>query len=147
MVASLFLKELSYVQHSAQSVGIAMLAWLVMVLICFVGPLLAFCVPLYKVRERVLLEYGRLATQHHLAFDRKWIAEGKSGGDLLGSSDASSAADLNSSVEVALSLQMVPVDRFALIQLAVAAGIPMLAVVATQTQLLEAAKWIIGALL
>ncbi len=42
---------------------------------------------------------------------------------------------------------MVPVDRFALIQLAVAAGIPMLAVVATQTQLLEAAKWIIGALL
>jgi hypothetical protein len=103
--------------------------------------------PLYETRERALLEYGRLATHHHLAFHRKWIGEAKSGEDLMGSSDPSSASDLNASVQAVRELRLVPVDRAAVVQLLVAAGVPLLAVVSRQIPLVDLAKWIVGTIL
>jgi hypothetical protein len=41
----------------------------------------------------------------------------------------------------------VPVDRPALAQLGIAAGVPLLAVVATQVPLAELVRWIVGAIL
>ena len=147
VVASSFLKELDLVRHSPETVWFALAGWLAMSLVLFLGPLLVFVGPLYAVRERALLDYGRLANQHHLAFHRKWIGEARSGEDLMGSSDASSASDLNASVEVVRELRVVPVDGAAVVQLLVAAGVPMLAVVATQMPLSDLAKWIIGTIL
>jgi len=128
-------------------VWLAIAGWLVLNLVLFLGPLLVFVGPLYALRERTLLDYGRLATEHHLAFHRKWIGEPKGAGDLLGSADASSAADLNASVESVRNTRLVPVDRVALIQLLAAAGLPMLAVIATRIALLGLAQWIVNTVL
>lgn len=73
VVASSFLKDLGLERHSAELVWFAIGVWLVFALILFLGPLLVFVAPLYAARERALLEYGRLASQHHLAFHHKWI--------------------------------------------------------------------------
>jgi hypothetical protein len=126
---------------------LALAGWLACTLILFLGPLLVFTGPLYAAREKALLEYGRLANQHHLAFHRKWIREARSGEELMGSPDPSSAADLNSSVEIVREMRVVPVDGPAVVLLAVAAGTPLLAVVATQVPLTDLARWAIGAIL
>jgi len=73
VVASSMVKALAVEGHSPQTVWLALAVWLGICLVLVLGPLLVFAWPLYRVRERALLEYGRLATQHHIAFDRKWI--------------------------------------------------------------------------
>ncbi len=144
-ISSSFLKDLALEQHSPQAVWLAMATWLGLCLAFFLGPLLVFIRPLYLARERALLEYGRLASQHHLAFHRKWSARG--GEELMGSPDPSSASDLNASVEAVLGMRVIPVDRVAVIQLVVSAGIPLVAVVARLIPLPELLKWIAGGLL
>lgn len=44
-------------------------------------------------------------------------------------------------------MRLVPVDRAAVAQLVVAAGVPMLAVVAAQIPLRELARWLLGTIL
>jgi hypothetical protein len=147
VVASSFLKELSLVHHSPETVWFALAGWLAISLILFLGPLLVFVAPLYRTRERALLEYGRLANQHHLAFHRKWIGGSHDGEDLMGTTDPSSASDLNAAVEAVQDMRFVPIDRAAVMQLVLAAGIPMLAVVATLIPLAELLKLIAGTIL
>jgi hypothetical protein len=147
VIASSFIKELGLERHSPETVWFALAGWLAMSLVVFLGPLLVFVRPLYAARERALLEYGRLSTHHHLAFHRKWIGEERSGEDLMGSSDPSSVSDLNASVQAVRELRVVPVDRTAVVQLVVAAGVPLLAVVAKQIPLVDIAKWIVGTIL
>ena len=145
--ASTMLKDLAVERHSSETVWIALAIWVAVVLVLFLGPLLVFVAPLLALREKALLEYGRLANQHHLAFHRKWIGEARSGEEMMGSPDASSASDLNATVQAVRELRFVPVDVAAVIQLAFAAGIPLLAVVATQMPLMDLAKWIVGIIL
>ncbi len=145
--ASALVKEFGLAKHSSENIWFALAGWLVLNLALFVGPLLVFVRPLYAVRERALLEYGRLANQHHLAFHRKWIGEARSGEDLMGSGDPSSASDLNASLQAVRELRVVPVDAAALIQLGVSAGVPLLAAIATQVPLVELVQWIVGTIL
>jgi hypothetical protein len=147
VIATSFLKELGIEEHDTQTVWIAISVWLAMVLFMFLGPLLVFVHPLYLARERALLEYGRLANQFHLSFHHTWIAEGRSGEELMGSSDPSSASDLNASVQAVQEMRFAPIDRSAVFQLVTAAGVPMLAVVAKQISLAEVVKLIIGSIL
>jgi hypothetical protein len=147
VIASSFIKELDLERHNPETVWFAVAGWLAMSLVLFLGPLLVFVRPLYAARERALLEYGRLATHHHLAFHRKWIGGARSGEDLMGSSDPSSASDLNASVQAVRELRVVPIDRAAVAQLVVAAGVPLLAVIAKQMPLVDLAKWIVGTIL
>jgi len=147
VVAAAMIKDLGLEAHTAETVWLGLAGWLGIVLVLFLGPLLVFAGPLYEARQRGLLEYGRLATQHHLTFHRKWVGGTSRGEDLLGSIDPSSTADLNASVEAVLGLRFVPVDRAALAQLLVAAGLPLLAVVLHQMPLAQLAGWIAGTIL
>jgi hypothetical protein len=146
VVASSFLKDLSLVEHSPRTIWFAVGGWLAISLALFLGPLSVFARPLYFVRERALLEYGRLGNQHHLAFHRKWIDGERSGEQLLGDPDISSASDLNASVGAIEAMRILPVDRDAVLGLLAAAGVPMLAVAATQVPLMDLVKWIAGAI-
>jgi hypothetical protein len=146
VVASSFLKDLSLVEHSSRAIWFAVGGWLAISVGLVLGPLFVFSRQLYLERERALLEYGRLGSHHHLAFQGKWI-EGDLGGEgLLGDPDISSAADLNASIETVERMRIVPVDRATVLGLLTSAGAPMLAVVATEIPLLELFKWIAGAI-
>ena len=145
VVAASFLKDLRHVEHSPQTTWFAIAGWLIFCLALFLGPLLVFSRQLYLVREKALLDYGRLAVEHHHAFQGKWIERATSGEDLLGNPDVSSTADLNAGFEVVQKMRIIPVDGAATIRLLIAAGLPMLAVVATQIPLGQLVKWIAGA--
>ena len=147
VAASTMLKDLAVERHSSETIWIALAAWIAFILMLFLGPLLVFVGPLFALREKALLEYGRLANRHHLAFHRKWIGEARSGEEIMGSPDASSASDLNASVQAVRELRVVPLDIATVIQLALAAGIPLLAVAATQIPLVDLAKLIVGMIL
>lgn len=146
VVASAMVTDLGVEKHTAATVWTALAGWLVMSVGLVIGPLLVFVRPLYELRERALFEYGRLASQHHLAFQRKWVGKEKRGEDLLGSADPSSAADLNAIVELVQQLRFIPVDFPAVLQLVLAAGFPLLAVVMTQIPFADLINWIVGSI-
>ncbi|HLF30993.1 MAG TPA: hypothetical protein VI566_08195 [Xanthomonadales bacterium] len=147
VVASALDKAFVFLEHTQQTIWLAMGAWMVLILVLFLGPLLAFSRPLYLAREHALLDYGRLAQQHHLAFHRKWIEPADAGDELMGSSDPSSVSDLNASVEAVLTMRTFPLDRPALVRLLLTAGIPFLAVAASQMPLNDLLMLILGTIL
>lgn len=147
VIASAMLKELDLVQHGANTVWLALAAWLVMVLIVFIGPLLVFTPVLLAVRDQATIEYGRLADQFHRAFHHKWIEEARSGEDLIGSPDFSPVAGLSTHLQTARKMHVVPINRSAVIQLVIAAGIPLLAVVVREVPVADIVKWIVGKIL
>jgi hypothetical protein len=62
----------------------------------------------------------------------------------MGSPDPSSASDINATVSAVQDLRFFPVDGLAVFQLVIAAGVPLLAVVATQVPIGDIFKWILG---
>jgi hypothetical protein len=146
VVASAMLKELGLNQHNPETVWFAIAGWIAINLVLFLGPLLVFIGPLAAARERALLEYGRLANQHHLAFESKWIGKARNGEDLT-SSETSSVISINACVRAVQDMRFVPIDRAAVVQLIFAAGIPFLAVAATLVPLDDLLKWVVGKIL
>ncbi len=112
-----------------------MVAWIAFVVFVFIGPLVAFLGPLYRLREHAIFELGRLASEHQAAFEQKWLRDDASGRDLLGSEDVSSASDLGPIAASPYSLRVIPIAPATAIHLVFTAGIPMLAVVASQMPL------------
>jgi hypothetical protein len=147
VIAASFHKALPYVGDSSQIIWLAIAVWLVLVVLIFLGPLLVFVRPLYARREIALMEYGRLAHEHHLEFHRKWIEQGGEGEEIMGSADPSSMSDLNASVQTVNEMQVLPIDRNALFQLLASAGIPMLFLAASQMPVGELVRLILGILL
>ena len=77
--------------------------------------------PLYQVRERAVVEFGRLAQLHHCAFTDRWLDVFREPEGLLGNEEVSSVADLNAMVHTALNMQIVPLRLAAVLQTLVAA--------------------------
>lgn len=147
VIASAMVKDLALEQHSQEVVWFAIAVWLAVNLFLFLGPLLVFAPLLYAARERALIEYGRLVTRHHVAFQRKWSGEAKSGEEFTGTSELSAISTLNSSIKAVQEMKLVPFDRGAVVQLVVAAGAPMVAVVAQLVPLADLGKWFLGKIL
>jgi hypothetical protein len=135
VVASSFIKAMTLVHYTENAVWLAVFVWFSGVLLIFLAPLLVFVPPLYRAREQGLLNYGRLAQRHHLRFHQRWIEQDPGDRELLGSADPSSVSDLNASVHSVLEMRLFPVDRPAVVQLLLAAGIPMLFVAVAQVPL------------
>ena len=146
VIAASFHKALPVVGESDQTIWLAVAAWLVLVSLIFLGPLLFFVRPLYVARETAMLQYGRLAHKHHLAFHRRWIAGGADGKEILGSADPSSVSDLNASVQTAEDMITFPLDRSALLLLLGSAAAPLILVAALQMPVGELMKLILGVL-
>jgi hypothetical protein len=147
VVASTMFKAAHFVDLSDNAIWIAIAAWIGFVVLLFVGPLAFFARPLYRARERAVVDYGRLAHQHHAAFKTKWIDGPHTGKDLMGSSDPSSIAVLNASVVAALTMRTLPIDRAALLELLIAAGAPFLVLLASRMPLQQFIKVVLGSIL
>ena len=141
-----FVKALGLLQHSPQTVWIAVAVWFAIVFAVFLGPLTAFVGALYEAREKGLLEYGGMAHRHHLEFRKKWM-RGPCEEKFLGSADPSSIADLDASVRTVIDMRLFPVDKSTLMSLLLMAGIPLLAVPASQMPLADLFRLIAGVLM
>ena len=93
------------------------------------GPLLILAPVLAAARREGLRTYGVLVQRHNQAFHDKWI-KGEGGDDSpLGNPDMSSLVDLGSSYLVIREMNIVPVSRRQMLQVAAVAclpGVPLL---------------------
>jgi hypothetical protein len=93
---------------------------------------------LATARRNGLREYGTLAQRYVREFDDKWIRGVAPAGEaLVGSADIQSLADLANSYEVVRSMSMVPFNRNTLVQLTVAALLPVAPLLLTMISLDE----------
>jgi hypothetical protein len=102
------------------------------------APLLAFTGKLGRCRFRGLLEFGALIGEHDRAFDAKWVNPGSiNRGDLLGSPDVASLADIANVFRHVEEMQLLPFDKKAIVVLVVALLLPMIPLLGTVVSLTE----------
>jgi hypothetical protein len=108
------------------SVAVVLLADAVL----FIGPLLVFSRKLWKCKVTGMSDYGALAEQYVREFDKRWLGAGPTPAEpLLGTADIQSLADLNNAVSIVRDMRLVPVSPSLMIDLAVAALLPLLPLV------------------
>jgi hypothetical protein len=95
-------------------------------LLLALGPMLLFAGQLAEVKRTGLREYGALAQRYVREFDGKWLRGGAPAGEpLLGSGDIQSLSDLGTGYGRVQSMDLAPITKGAIIQLAVATLAPI----------------------
>ena len=112
-----------------------------------VGPLTVFAPQLSRARRNGLREYGTLAQRYVREFDAKWLrSQGDRDEAFLGSGDIQSLADLGNSFAVVQDMNVVPITKHALVQLAAATVAPLVPLVLTLMPLEDLIKKLFGIL-
>jgi hypothetical protein len=96
------------------------------------APLLFFVLQLSRAKRIGLREYGALGSRYVASFRDKWLEAKQSGrGDLLGSADVQSLADLSNSFEVVRQMHLLPIGRPTLLRLILLVALPLAPLVLT----------------
>jgi hypothetical protein len=112
------------------------------------GPLCVFTPCLLRAKRLGLRNYGRLASDYVMGFDRKWIGGQRPPDEpLLGSGDIQSLADLANSFAIVKSIVPFPFGRSSLIGLAVIVALPLLPLTLTMFSAQEIAVRLLKILL
>jgi hypothetical protein len=91
------------------------------------GPLLVFTPQMDRAKRKGSAEYGLLANQYVFGFEDKWIRRGVPDlGELLGTGDIQSLADLGNSYSVVREMRIVPFGTDDVTRLAAATAAPLL---------------------
>lgn len=93
-------------------------------------PLALVAPKLRMVKNRGLLEYGRLAGAYTESFDRKWVHSGRRASEpLLGTSDIQSLADMGNSFGLVEAMNIAPITKRLILQIAAQAAVPLVPVI------------------
>jgi hypothetical protein len=111
-------------------------------LLCF-GPLLVLTPALAEARRIALRDYGMLVQHHNQLFHAKWV-EGPPEESPLGNPDMSSLIDLGSSYTVIRDMNLAPVSRRQLLQVAALAAVPALPLLFLTLPVSEVARLLLG---
>jgi hypothetical protein len=96
-------------------------------LLLAITPLFFFMSKLVTAKRRGGAEYGALASSYVAAFRDKWLEHASPGrGDLIGSADIQSLADLSSAYDAVRETRFAPVTRQTIMQLIVVIALPLL---------------------
>jgi hypothetical protein len=131
---------------TAAAYGQLMGAWLIVVVILFGAPLLAFSGPLRRLKERTLLTASPVATRHERAVERELLGSNMSAPTDAEAAAASDLPDPSKLYATAKKLSTLLVSRSAIVPVAAAALLPLVAAGATQLpfrELLKIAKGLI----
>jgi hypothetical protein len=148
VLAGRWAHEVLYHGVHVDSLKPLMAAYIVIVLLVFLGPLLLFSRNLGRFKRRAMLEYSALVgTQGQLVY-RKWV-HGEEVGDppILDSPELSCVADTNTVFEAVQKMRTVPIGKQALIPLLLAVVVPILPVFAIEIPLKDLLLTIGGSLL
>ena len=99
----------------------------VLFFVCVIfAPLIMFTAQMARARMKGLAEYGLLAQRYVEGFREKWIVEyGSNSGELLGTGDIQSLADLGNSYTVVNEMRLVPFGLQDMTRLAAATAAPL----------------------
>jgi hypothetical protein len=91
------------------------------------APLIMFTAQMARARRKGLAEYGLLAQRYVEGFQEKWVVEyGSNSGELLGTGDIQSLADLGNSYTMVNEMRVVPFGLQDMTRLAAATAAPLL---------------------
>lgn len=124
-----------------------MAAWLVVVMILFGAPLLAFTGPLKRLKETTALAASAVATRHERAVEREVLGRNMSAAS---DADAAASGDVPDPAKVyaaARKLSTYLISRAAILPVAAAALLPLVAAGATRLPVKELLKIARGLLL
>jgi hypothetical protein len=117
-------------------------------LVCVVQcPLIVFAPQLAQAKRLGLREYDALAQRYVRQFDTKWLRGGAPEDEqMVGSADIQSLADLGNSLEVIRTMQIVPLSKEAILQLAAATLVPIIPLTLTMMPLEKLLEKLFGIL-
>ena len=122
-----------------------LLGYLLLMEFLVFGPLLVLVPLLADARRAALRTYGVLVQRHNRLFHEKWIGGGHPPDELpLGNPDMSSLVDLGSSYAVIREMNVIPVSRRQMIQVAVLACAPGLPLLFLALPIGEVARLVLG---
>ena len=124
----------------------ALIGFVLIVIVIFVGPLLVFSRCLWRTKRQALREYSALVARQGRSFHRRWIEDKVSDEELINNRDIGVQTGLRSSFEVVSHMRLVPVDRTLLLQLAWSVILPMLPVIALKLPIEEILKTLVKTL-
>jgi hypothetical protein len=132
---------------TAAAYGQLMAAWLIVVMILFGGPLLAFTRPLQRLKQATLLAAASVATRRERALERELL-----GSNIAAPADAeaTAAGDIPDAAKLyaaAGKLSILLVSRATILPVAAAALLPLVAAGASQLPVKELFKLAKGLLL
>ncbi len=127
--------------------GQLMAGWLVVVIVVFGAPLLAFTKPLRKLKEETILAASTVATRHQRAVERKLLGSNMSAASDADATPADEIPDTAKLYAAAKKLSTYLISRAAIVPVAAAALLPLVAAGATQLPIKELWKIARGLLL
>jgi hypothetical protein len=120
----------------------------VLLIVIVLAPLAFFVLPLARVRREGAREYGLLAMQYVDDFREKWMRDRRPDGEpLIGSADIQSLADLANAHDVVREMRMLPLNRQAVVTLAVVIALPYLPLTLTMISFESLVSQVIGKVL
>lgn len=136
VLAGLFADRIFYRGQNLLSFKLNILAFVAGFVAAVMAPLFLFTRHLNGAKRRGLGEYGTLAASYVSEFEDKWLNEDDEksnahGGELLGSGDIQSLADLGNSFGFVREMRFVPFSLEDVIRLAVATAAPLLPLLLT----------------
>jgi hypothetical protein len=141
VVSSTLAESILFAGATLEQFQSLLVAFVSVILIFFLAPLLVFTPRLFKVRRIGLLEYGALATQYTRAFDKKWVrGEAPAAEPLIGSPDIQSLADLDNSFAIIRRMRPFAFNTTAIIGLLAPAAIPLTPLLLAEFPLSEILK-------
>jgi len=111
-------------------------------------PLLAFMGPLKRAKRQALLDYGDLVGRHGRLVHKRWI-EGREVGQppILEAPELGPVADTAAMYDAVRSMRSTPLGATSVLPVALAAALPMIAVLALQMPVMDLARTLLKALL
>jgi hypothetical protein len=141
LLAGLIANQIFFQGATLLDFKVDLVAFVAVLLVAVLGPLLLFVPHLSKARRVGLREYGTLAQRYARAFDNKWLRGGAAADEpLLASADIQSLSDMGASFDVIREMNLVPFRKDAVLQLAVITLLPVAPLLLTMMPLEELFK-------
>jgi hypothetical protein len=127
LLSALFASRILHEGQSLMTFKLEAVGIIVLVLLCILGPLAMFTPALDRAKRQGLAEYGLLANQYVFGFEEKWIQKGPpETGELLGTGDIQSLADLVNSYSAVREMRILPFGAEDIVRLAGITAAPLL---------------------
>lgn len=134
--------------HTTQQALVpGMFAFLILVAVVALAPLLMFCGHVFRARRRALFEYGEFADAYTRRFRARWLEGSRDAANALGSQDIQALNDLGGAFQVVAKTRVLLFDPRQVIQLWLSAALPMLPLFANGMTVEQLLKRILGVVL
>lgn len=133
VLASRWAHDAVYHGLSLPGLKVEMIGFVALCVVVFALPLFAFHAPLKRAKKRALLDYGELVGRHGRLVHKRWI-EGREVGQppILEAPELGPVADTAAMYDAVRSMRSVPLGKNSVLPVALAAALPIVAVLALQ---------------